>query len=341
MKKKNIIWLGGIIVLLIIILIIWIFLKNTNPLKVNVSHINIDIQLERFDQEINNESIEIKDRIINLETKYSYFFDVFNKEIISIGGTENRAYKSYLQTFLNDYAVKQAYNEVENVFADTDWLNKKLSDGFKHYKYYFSNEDIPRIVSFVAGFNHSVISMEGFIGIGLDKYLGENCELYNMMQIPNFTSKQMIPERIAYDVMIALVQEKFPFDEDDENLLKRMIYEGKALYFIDAMYPSDADSIKHAYTNAEEEYCKRFERDMWTYIIDQKVLYSTDYLLIRNYCSNAPYTKDFGIDSPPRTGNWLGWRIVHSYISHTKTSLQDLMLESDYQKILNLSRYNP
>lgn len=323
------------------LLVAWLLLRNRNPLDVNVSHIKIEVKLERFDKALFSQKFPLEQRIQNLSSKYAYFFEVFNCDIIAIGGTENRSYVTYLQTFLNDYAVRQAYHAADSVFGNTDWLNAKLTDGFKHYKYYYKNEEVPRVVAFVAGFNHSVVTMDGFIGVGLDKYLGANCNLYNMMQIPEYATRQMIPERIPYDVMVALFQSKYPYNNPEEYLLQRMINEGKILYFLDAMYPNDDDSLKHAYRQRDVRYCKQFERDMWTFMIDRKLLFSTDYLTIRNYCDNSPYTKDFGIESPPRVGCWIGWKIVKSYMQHNNMSLHELMLEQDYQKILNLSRYEP
>jgi len=323
------------------LIVVWFVLRNRNPLDVNVSDIKLDVKLERFDKTLFNKRIPLAQRIQTLSEKYANFFEVFNYDIIAIGGPENRSYVTYLQTFLDDYAVRQAYHAADSVFSDTRWLDEKLTDGFKHYKYYYKNDEIPRVVAFVAGFNHSVVTMEGFVGVGLDKYLGAGCHLYPMMQIPEYACRQMTPERIPYDVMVALFQAKYPYDDTDENLLKRMIYEGKTLYFLDAMYPNDEDSLKHAYRKRDVQYCMQFERDMWTFMIDRKVLFSTDYLTIRNYCDDSPYTKDFGIESPPRAGCWIGYKIVKSYMEHNKATLTELMEENDYQKILNLSRYEP
>lgn len=338
MKK---IWIVAILVLFVGLIVVWQLLKDRNPLKVNVSHIKLEIKLERFDKMLNNKKIPLEERIQIINERYDLFFEAFNYDIISIGGLENRSYSSYLQTFLDDYAVREAFRAVDSVFSDVSRLEKELTSGFKHYKYYYRDEEIPRVIAFVAGFNHSIVTIEGFVGIGLDKYLGSGCELYNLMQIPDYAQRQMVPERIPFDVMIALAQEKYPYDTENETLLGRMIYEGKLLYFLDAMYPDAELSLKHAYREEDMQYCRRHERDMWAYIIDKKLLFETDYLTIRNFCSNSPYTKDFGLGSPPRVGNYLGWRIVSEYAKNNKVSVTDIMKEADNQKILSQSRYQP
>jgi len=335
------IWLIVGSVAFVLLVVMYLFLRNKNPLDVNVKNIELEVKMERFDKIMFDQKMPIEKRIQILNEKYDVFYDVFNYDIISIGGIENRSYAVYLQTFLNDYAVQQAYHAVDSVFKDTEMLNSQLTDGFKHYKYYYADSTVPRVVGFIAGFNQSVATMDGFIGVGLDKYLGSRSNLYAMLQIPDYAAGRMTPEQIPFDVMTAFAQMQYPYSDSSETLLNRMIYNGKIQYFLDAMYPQEEDSLKHAYSSEDIDYCRWHEKDMWAFIIDKKLLFSTDYLVIRNYCDDAPYTKDFGMDSPPRAGNWLGWRIVSSYMKHNKVSLPELMAEQDYQKILNMSKYDP
>ncbi|PLX08815.1 MAG: hypothetical protein C0596_05835 [Marinilabiliales bacterium] len=338
--KKNLIYIIIIAVVGVVAFFVIRHFVNRNPLDVDVSDIELEVKIERFDRDIKqiNNSFE---EVENIYDKYGYFFEVYNYDIIGIGGIDNSSYLVYLNTFLNDYAVVEASTQVDQKYSDCSDLNNELTEGFKHLIYYYPDVNVPRIVSFVAGFNQSVVITEGFIGVGLDKYLGEDCELYDMLGIPEYAKREMTESQIPIDVMTAWAQDKYPMNASEENLLNFMIYNGKILYFLDAMYPDFDEARKNKFTEEQLAFCYHFERDIWTSLVENKLLFVTDYLTIKKFVENAPYTNQFGQDSPPRVANWIGLQIVRAYMDNNNVSVPELMEENDYQKILNLSEYNP
>ncbi|MDD4216900.1 MAG: hypothetical protein PHZ24_06155 [Bacteroidales bacterium] len=339
--KKNLIYISTIIVLAVLIFfVVRYFVKNRNPLNVDVSDIELNLEIERFDLDLIDANNSWK-AIESLQEKYGVFFEIYNKEIISIGGIENSSYLTYLSTFLNDYSVVEAHREVNRTYSDCSKLDIELTQGFKHLLFYYPDENIPRIVSFIAGFNHSVVLIDGFIAIGLDKYLGKECQLYDMLGIPQYAKDEMVPEQIPIDVFTAWAQDRYLYKSESDNLLSYMVYNGKILYFLDAMFPDFNQARKLKYTEEQLAYCCKFERDIWTNIIENKLLFDTDYFTIRKFVENAPNTYQFGPDSPPRIANWVGLQIVRNYIKNNNITLIELMEENDYQKILNSSQYNP
>jgi hypothetical protein len=341
MKNKYWYILGVAIILVVIAVLVINKERNKNPLAVDVSDIELEICIERFDHDLFNETLSLEERVKLLESKYGVFFELFNMYIIRIGIPSDPAYFQSLETFLNDYAVKKSQNAVDSVFSNVDELTDKLNAGFKHYKYYFPKEEIPRIITFVAGFNQSIVTYDSLIGIGLDKYLGKDNYLYEMMQIPDFAQFVMDEKYIPIDCMKAWASMKFPYNDSADNLLNRMVYEGQIMYFVEAMFPEYSDEIRMAYTHDQLLYCTTHERDMWAYLIENKLLFTSDYLRIKNFVDEAPFTKDFGNDSPPRIGVWIGWQIVRSFMDNTNSSLNELMNINAYQSILNLSQYDP
>ena len=343
MNKKNIILIASLIILLISSVFVYRgFFTNRNPLDVNISKISINIDIERFDKDLEKLKGKTNPELVaELQKKYGLFFKAFNSEVIGIGGIEYQAYLVYLNTFLSDYAVMEASKSINDVFKSDNWLNDELSLAFRYFKYHFPDYEVPRIITFNGGFNQSIVTGTGFIAIGLDKYLGKDNPLYEMLAIPEFAKVEMIPGRIPFDVMRAYALMEFPYNDSVDNLIYKMIYNGRLLYFLDACFPNRSDMEKIVYNEHQILYCQTFEKDMWTYLVSKKLLFSTDFLLIRKFTENAPFTSDFGNDSPPRTGNWIGWQIVRSYMKNNDISLEELMYETNYQKLLNNSQYNP
>jgi hypothetical protein len=59
------------------------------------------------------------------------------------------------------------------------------------------------------------------------------------------------------------------------------------------------------------------------------------------YVSEGPTTGGFPKESPGNLGQWIGYRIVKSYMEKQPDNLMALMNENDYKKILHDSGYKP
>ncbi|MFP4663350.1 MAG: hypothetical protein ACLFM1_02880 [Bacteroidales bacterium] len=318
-----------------------VFFDKKGRLDVNVSDIEVDMDIKRFDQDLFDYDVSLETHVAELEDNYPRFFFLFTEQIIRIGNTGDKNFYEYLEAFLKDYSVEQAKTAADKEFSDISDLESSLKEGFRHYRYYFPEKEVPEIVTFVAGFNHSVVTDEDLIGIGLDKYLGADSELYAKMKIPEYAVRNMRKEMIPVDCMKALAQMEYPNQDSSDYLVFEMIYQGKLMYFLDAMFPAMPDSLKIGYSARDISYCRHFEQSMWEHMVSEELLYSTDYLKQRKYTGEAPFTAAFGNDSPGRTGVWIGWQIVRAYMKSEDVSLPELMQETDYQKILNRSRYQP
>lgn len=315
---------------------------KSNPLRVDVSDIEVNVQVERFDKDFFACSDgDAYSQAAKLAEKYPLFFDMYNMHVISCGNYSDKAYYECLKVFFSDYSVVEAYNAVNKEFADCSDIQETLDEGFRHLVYYYPETEVPRVVTFVAGFNQSVVLMDGYVGIGLEKYLGTDCTLYDMLQIPDYAKNEMQRVRIPIDVMTELFHDMCPYRPAADNLVSKMIYNGMAMYFVEAMFPDMPETDRLTYTEQELGYCHSFERDMWTSLIENEYLFTSDMFTIKKFTENAPFTAPFGQESPARVANWIGLQIVKAYVENNKVSFTELMQETDYQKILNLSEYNP
>ncbi|MBE9469447.1 MAG: gliding motility lipoprotein GldB [Bacteroidetes bacterium] len=333
--------LRKIFTLLIVCSLVTISCKR-NKFDVNVSKIKIDLKVNRFDNElfsINKDSIDYY--IPKIEKKYGKFFQLFNYKIINIGGTENRNYSDYLKGFLSDFTISNVYKETEKVFQDIDDVEDDLTEAFKHYKYYFPQNNIPKIYTYISGFNQSIVTDENLLGIGLDKYFGKKNAFYERLQLPVYLRYKMDEKFIVSDCMQAWAITEFPNNDSVDNLLSHIIYRGKIQYFIDAMLPNTPDSIKIAFKTSQLDWCNKNEKRMWIFLIENNLLFSSDYMEIKRYTDPGPFTSGFSRESPARIGIWMGWQIVKSYMDNNNVTLKELMLNNDGQKILNQSKYKP
>lgn len=313
-----------------------------NPLKINTSNIQIDLKMRHLDVDLLKlDKEQMPAAIPELKSKYGEFFDIFTYRMISIGGTEQENFPELLSAFVSDSLIRNLKTKVTES-VDTLQLRKELEAAFKYYKYYFPQKSVPYVFTCISGFNQSVVTSERIIGVSLDKYMGVKSPFYEQLGLPVYKRRNMHQGKIVSDMMYAWAQMEWPKEDKANNLLSQMIQEGKVLYFVEAMMPEVNDTLKIGYTKEQLDFCTKNEASMWTYLAEHKLLYTTDRMSIKRFIDDGPYTASFSEQSPARTGCWLGWQIVRSYMKkNEQVKLADLMRNQDFQSILNQSGYQP
>ncbi len=315
----------------------------------DVSHIELELNIERFDQELNKLNTDDLDKEIPvLRKKYTWFYDDYMERMISAGSTADTAYYNNLRSVLQNEDYRALRSAVEKTFPDMDQQEKELKEAYKYIRYYYPKQKLPRLISFISGFAVQTPVGNDYIGIGLDMFLGPNgSQFYPALRqsIPLYISRRFSPENISPRVIEALVRENmFPDEDKDRSLLAKIIYNGKILYFLDQVLPEKADSLKIGYTTEQLKWCQEYEAGIWAFLLQNELLYETDYMKIQKYLAEAPFTPGIGdnSESAPKLGIWTGWQIVKRYMEkNPEVSLQQLMQNKDAQKILTDSKYKP
>ena len=169
-----------------------------------------------------------------------------------------------------------------------------------------------------------------------------DCDFYKQMGTPNYLANKKEPARVSVDVMYAWATQLYPYNDSLDNVLSRMIYHGQLAWFVGAMYPELAEQLNMGFTDDQMKWCRNNEKQMWTHLVEAKLLFSTDPMNIRKLVEDAPYTKFFTSESPGRAAVWQGWQIVNTYAERNPgLSVHQVMSQRNYQELLRLSRYNP
>ena len=164
-----------------------------------------------------------------------------------------------------------------------------------------------------------------------------------MLQFPYFKTAHMNKDYLLCDGVYGWLESIFKPNEDKNDLLSQIIHEGKIMYALDAMLPGINDTIKIRYTKKQLTWCKENEFNMWAYIVREKLLYTTDLSTVAKFSDDGPFTSFFNHDlSPSRTGAWLGWQIVRTYMKNNPTTtLPQLLAMKSADRILKDSGYKP
>jgi hypothetical protein len=282
-----------------------------------------------------------------LEKQYDWFYADYIQNMLAVGSMADTTYYQNLRIVLGNPDYKGLAKAVSDTYPNLTKQEAELTDAFKRMKYYFPKQKTPRFISFLSGFSVQTPIGNGYIGIGLDMFLGKDSPFYPALvqSIPQYISRRFTPENIAPRVVETYIREEvYPESDATVSLLDKMVYNGKVLYLMQKALPTAPDSLLIGYTDAQSAWCQTYEADIWAYFIDEKLIFESDYLKIQKFLTDAPFTPGLGENnqSAPKLGVWVGWQIVKNYMDkHPELEPKDLLALQDGQKILKDSGYKP
>ena len=336
----------GFVRLMILILCIPVIVScKRNNYKINTSSIQVDIGIKRL--EIDLFSInpdEVITSIPSLKEKYGTFLQLFSY-VINTGDINNPDFGNFLESFCTDKQNYEVYSLAVKLYPDVKSIESELEEAFRHYRWYFPGRIIPAIYTCITGFNNSIITGDSVLAIGLDRYLGTDCEYYPRLNIYKYLAARMNSWNIVPDCIYAWGASEWIIDSigyPAENVMSKIIHEGKLKFFEKCMMPEINDTILFGFTPDQMKFCRNNERQMWQYLLENDLIFSTDQFVIRKLTGEAPFTTYFTNESPGRAAVWVGFRIIESYMMRNPSvKLEEMMNDTELQGIMEHAKYNP
>ena len=311
----------------------------------STSSIKVKIEIKRLEKDLFTlNPDEVIPTVPSLKKKYKGFLNLFSL-VINTGDINEESFGDFLLRFCSDKQNNDVYGLTIKKYPDIRPIEEGLQKAFSHYLYYFPGKRVPAVFTCITGFNNSIITGDSVLGISLDRYLGADCEYYPRLNIYKYISARMTPENIVPDCMFGwgasewdISALKYPAD----NVLAEIIHNGKLKYFEKCMLPEASDEIIFGFTADQMTFCRNNESQMWQYLVENNLLFSTDQFNIRKLTGEAPFTTYFTKESPGRAAIWLGFRIVESYMEKNPGIKMDEMINNtDVQGILEKAKYSP
>ncbi|HAS57542.1 MULTISPECIES: gliding motility lipoprotein GldB [Algoriphagus] len=246
---------------------------------------------------------------------------------------------SELLAIHQDSAMQVLNDSVQQVFTDFSDVEKQLENAFKYIKHYFPEFKIPKVYTFVSGFNSDLVVTEDIIVIGLDYYLPPSHTF--QPELARYMAERYDRPYIVPMIVTAISSRFNQTNPQDKTLLAEMIYYGKAYHFTKAILPCTSDQFIIGYTPEQISESFANEEFIWAHFVENELLYETNPFEIRKYMGEAPFTDAISTKAPGRLGRWLGWNIVDDYVFNQDVSLYQLMGNPDAEQIFRQSGYRP
>ena len=309
----------------------------------DVSAIDVPLTTIRFEQAFFAiDTLQLDPSLQKLAGQEHFFTQDFLYNILAT--TPQTAAKDVPQ-FMRAY--QSMYKQVSTQFASLKTEEAAIKQGLQYVKYYFPDYKLPtKLITFIGPINSfgNIITIDA-LAVGLQMYLGKNDPIYLTEEgqnlYPVYVSRRFERAYMATNCMKNIIDDLYPLQDAGAPLCEQMVEAGKRLYFLKKVLPHEADSIVTGYTAAQLEGCYKSEKDIWSFFVQNNLLYEKDPSLIGDYMHDGPNTAVFGDSSPGFIGQFVGYRIVEAFLEKNKETSLDKLLKIPAKIIFEQAKYKP
>jgi hypothetical protein len=328
----------------VILLLLFIIACKSGRKLPDVSKVKVSLTNIRFEQSLFAvDTLNLVASVERLNQQYPYFSQDF---LFNILGSSPNGIGNDLPYFIRSY--QPLANEVKERFANLDKEQKELTEGLRYVKHYFPDYQMPeKFITFIGPLNSfgNIITANA-LAVGLQMYLGAGHPLYQSMEgqqlYPTYISRRFDRSYMATNCIRNIIDDMYPARYAGLPLVEQMVEAGKRLYILDQLMPKVADSIKTGYTQAQLVGCEQSERNIWSFFMQNGLLYTRDPEIVRDYMTDAPNTPALGQASPGFIGQFTGWKIVQAWMSKKGEGITlKKLMEIPASEIFQQSGYKP
>lgn len=304
-----------------------------------VEPVNPHIRIERLDQDLFRAANDSGGNFsLGLYAKYGEFYKLYVEHVLQAAAFNDPRLPMALIRFTHDPDWSKVQQQADSVLGNMAAQEAGFNEAFGRLKAYFPDSLVPRIIAYNSGFNYGVLPTDSVLGFGVEWFVGKNSSVVNYLSpdvFPQYRKDRMRPEMLVPSAVKAWLQVHYTRDARGQDLLTNLVVIGKVMALLDALLPETDASLKFAFTPAQLKWCQDNEFNIWREVVGKELLYSKDPKVIDRFLDDGPFTPGFPRESPGHIGEWIGYRMVESYLrEHPKATFAELFAMNDPQAIL-------
>ena len=304
----------------------------------------LEVSAQSFDRDLfDGDFSQPKNLADTLRSRYGNFFCGFVEDDIQIAACTSDSVGTLLYAFVNDPQIAETHRAVMTAFTNTkrETITQDLQESMRRWHHFFPDSIVPGIIYYQSAWNRSIATTNDGLGIALDCYLGPDHPITQKLSpdfFPQYMQNNMDERYIHADAVKGFAAWKARGYYQQKDLLSELIFYGKVMYLAEALAPDISDSLMMSWSSEQWLWAKGAEKEVWKTMANEKVMYRSKSFEINKWFADGPFTSATGVpqESAPQLGVWIGWNIVRQYMErHPEVTLNGLLSESDYQKILS------
>lgn len=277
-----------------------------------------------------------------MNTEYPQVTKLLIEDVLAIGEVDDNMINDRMLEYYSDTTLLILMRDAEEKFKDLDWVEEKLTKGFKRLKKEVPALPVPHFYAQIAALNQSVVVGDSILGFSIDKYMGADYPLYKRFYY-DYQCRSMEPERIVPDCFTFYLLSEYPLPwQPGRTLLDMIMHRGKINWVVANILGYESFEKEMGYDEKEAGWCKKNKVALWRTMLDNGHLDATDPLIVRTYIRKDPFISIMGERTPASIGVWMGIQIIDEYMKkHPEVTINELLNKTDYRQILAEADFKP
>lgn len=174
-------------------------------------------KLRPGEEEVNGGSFEIQryDRLQSLylqtgdfsalqqmNTTYPIETRTLIEKVLQLGSVDDPEINNKFLVFYQDTTLQAVISDAETQYANMDDLNQQFNFAFDKLKTFLPDFEVPTVYAQIGALDQSIVVGNNTVGISLDKYLGEDYQLYKRFysdqQRQSMTREYIVPDCLVF-----------------------------------------------------------------------------------------------------------------------------------------------
>ncbi len=268
--------------------------------------------------------------------------DIYLNDIMRLNQATDSVCAEVVYSFVSNADWQSLQHEVGQYYSQNyDW--NQLQQNLFKVSASMPRLTTPQVFTFNSGFNVGVYPDSAVIGLGLEWFLSDTLGFLNRLApeaFPMYKRRKMAQKYLEKEAIKGWMLYNL-FDESYmENMLEYIVFEGKVLATVEALYPNKPKQDIIGYSDEQWQWIQENETQMWKEFVKQELVYSSNQQELIRLTMDGPFTSGMSQNCPPKLGIYLGWQMVRDYVSENKDlTLPQLFNEVPAKKVL--SAYRP
>ncbi len=306
---------------ILFLLIIFFYGCNSNPLDVDASHIKVKLNYINVDSTYINSNKTDRLSYHNMYKKrIGGLYKRAYRDFISIDFSSDSAFLSSIAIYYSDPYVFKLQKEIKKM-GSFNKEKKSIHKAFQHLRYHFPNGQTPKNIVFLTSFfahRNPVVNQD--IGVSLECYLNPKLSVIKELpkkDFPQYYKNEMNRRYLVRDLIQQWIMHKY-IKKNNGVFSEKMVYWGKVLYLTRASLPYIDPSIICRYSVDDYNWATKEEEKIWKFLVDNEILFKKNDLTDRSWFNEAPFTIGLDNKSPQRLGQYMGFKMVMSFMEKNK-----------------------
>lgn len=318
---------------------LWTGCGDDGHTQVAIEDVQLHVDIGRLDHDIFHTSPDSLHAMSSVApAMYGAFYRTYVEDILQGAPLEDPRLPMMLRAFATDPDWSLAQQAVDSVLGDLEPQRLEFENAFKRLEVLFPDSLAPRIIAFNSGFNYGIFPTDSVLGIGLEWFIGPQHPVIGYLApeaFPQYVKERMRPEMLVPSAIKGWLLVHYTRDIRGEDLLTNLVETGKVMALLDALLPETDPALKFAFTKEQLAWCEANEYSIWKDIVSKDQLFSKSAEDIGRLMNDGPFTSGLPHESPGHIGEWIGYRMVKSYMAdNPKITFQQLMDVNDPRVIL-------